>query len=92
MKKLKRKRINKQEFKKTAKKCIICGEANYALLDVHRLIPEEGYVEDNTIPACVLCHRKVHNKIITIDKWYSTTVGKKLRWFDEKGVEHFSSL
>lgn len=86
----KKKLINKKVYKLSQGKCKICGEKAYILLDVHRLFPKEGYVLGNVVSLCSLCHRKVHGKMIKIDKWYESTSGKILHWFDENGKEHFT--
>ena len=82
--------IDKKLYKLSQGECKICGDKIYEVLDVHRLIPEEGYVYGNVVSLCSKCHRKAHAGIIKIDKWYNSTKGRLLRWFDEKGVEHFS--
>lgn len=82
--------INKQETKLIAGKCAICGIDEYKLLDVHRLEHGKLYSRQNTIVICTLCHRKHHAGLIKIDRWYESTSGRKIRWFDENGIEHFT--
>lgn len=75
-------KINKKSFKAHSYCCKICGEKNQELLDVHRLKPgkEDGeYTQLNSCCLCANCHRKAHANIITIDKYYLTSSGYKLR-------------
>ena len=86
------KTINKQFFKRTMKNCRLCGEEDYAVLDVHRIVPgEDGgrYVENNVVCLCANCHRRIHDaKEIVIDRYYPSTAGYLLR-IVENGVERF---
>ena len=85
--------INKKAFKRRHRKCQICGEDKYELLDTHRIIPEKKggkYKEDNCVCICVSCHRKHHSGIISIKKWFNSTSGKLLLYIDEKGEERFN--
>ena len=78
----KRKNINKKQFKHIQKKCIICGEPDYKVLDVHRIKPGKdggAYTTDNTISCCANCHRKIHDQQIEIDRYYHSTSGRLLR-------------
>ncbi len=71
--------------------CKFCGETDYAVLDVHRIVPgEEGgtYTEFNTVVACSNCHRKVHDGQIIIDRKYFSTGGWILHYWLE-GVERW---
>lgn len=84
--------IDKQIFKKSAGKCRICGETNYALLDVHRILEGSNggkYEKSNSSVLCSNCHRKVHDGQIIIDRYYPTTGGLKLRIIREDGKEDF---
>tara|TARA_B100001778_G_scaffold334984_1_gene350357 strand:+ start:28588 stop:28866 length:279 start_codon:yes stop_codon:yes gene_type:complete len=77
----KRKIIDKQSFKKSCGKCLICGEDNYDLLDVHRIVPgSEGgrYTKDNSVTLCSNCHRRVHAGEIDIHRYYNSTAGTVL--------------
>lgn len=81
--------MNKKIKKKIDKRCYFCSEDKYELLDVHRIIPgEQGgkYTEWNTVTACANCHRKCHAGVIVIDRWYKTSSGVMLHYFEE-GVE-----
>ena len=84
------KTIDKKQFKHVIGKCQICGEKRYELLDVHRLRPGQEYNTENCAVLCATCHRKHHTGIIKLDKWFFSTAGYLLHWFDEDGVEHFS--
>lgn len=88
----KKKLINKEFKKKAAGKCHFCGEKEYCVLDVHRIVPgEQGgeYVDLNTTVACSSCHRKIHAGIIKVDRKYYSTQGWVLHYFDENGIEHW---
>jgi len=74
--------IDKQIFKHTQQKCIICGENSYCTLNVHRIIPGKDsgtYTKYNCTNICSNCHAKVHNGEIVIDKYYNSTKGLLLR-------------
>lgn len=86
----KRKLINKKIKKLVDKKCKFCKQSEYCVLDVHRIIPgSEGgeYTEHNTLTVCAVCHRKIHDGIIKIDRKYPSTIGWILHYFDEQGNE-----
>jgi 5-methylcytosine-specific restriction endonuclease McrA len=88
----KKKLIDKVIKKKIDKRCKFCGEEDYCLLDVHRIIPgSEGgkYTESNTVSSCSNCHRKIHDGKIKIDRKYPSTAGWVLHYFDEYGAEHW---
>ena len=73
--------INKKSFKRRAKKCKICGEKDYDLLECHRIIPgEKGgkYENSNCVCLCVRCHTIVHRNKITIIGWKNSSVGQLL--------------
>ena len=76
---MRRKKLaNKMILKKVAKKCYFCEIADYALLDVHRIIPGESggkYTEINSLVVCSNCHRRIHDGQIKIDRKYYTTAG-----------------
>lgn len=79
--------INKIIKKKIDKKCYFCSCDKYELLDVHRIIEgSQGgqYTEFNTLTVCSLCHRKIHAKMIVIDRKYMSSSGKKILhyWID----------
>ena len=84
----KKKLIDKQVKKRCDKKCYFCEEDDYAVLDVHRIIPgEEGgeYTEHNTVTVCACCHRRCHDGQILIDRKYQSTGGTVLHyWKDGK--------
>lgn len=76
-----------------AGKCRICGEKNYALLDIHRaVIPgkEDGkYTVANSVVLCCLHHRMEQAGQIKILGWVDSTVGNLLHYIDEDGNEQF---
>lgn len=79
------KRISLQKhIKLVERKCQICDEDNYDLLDAHRITPgSEGgkYTKHNTVCLCSNCHRKVHAGLITIDGKFESTKGTVLHYF-----------
>ncbi len=82
--------INKKAKKMYEKVCYICGEDDYDLLDVHRIVPgKEGgqYTEHNSLVTCSNCHRKCHSGRVIIDRKYQTTLGKWLLHYWEDGEE-----
>lgn len=89
----KRRLIDKKAVKRAAGKCFFCSEADYELLDVHRIF--EGadggkYTDHNTVVVCALCHRKIHAGKIRLDRKYLSTSGRwVLHYWDENGDEKF---
>jgi len=87
----KKRLVDKKIKKHTDGECYFCGENDYDLLDVHRIIPgEEGgkYTEYNTLTACANCHRKIHSGKIQILGKYPTYTGKDvLHYITEDGEE-----
>lgn len=84
--------ISKKTFKHRQRFCHICGEPEYKLLDIHRIIHgcEGGkYDNSNCVCICTSCHRKHHSGLITIKQWYSSTKGRVLYYIDEDGKENF---
>jgi hypothetical protein len=91
--KRKKKLINKKIKKIINKKCHFCGEKDYCVLDVHRILEGHNggiYSEFNTVVTCSNCHRKIHDGKIKIDRKYYSTSGWILHYFDEKGQEHWN--
>lgn len=71
--------IDKKVKKKIDGRCCLCGESNYSLLDVHRILEGSNggrYTEANTITGCCSCHRRIHAGEIQIDRKYYSTAGK----------------
>jgi len=91
--KLDPKLINKKVYKHSEGKCIICGEIDYELLDVHRfaIAGKDGgkYWRPNITVLCSNCHRKVHAGKIQILGWHNSTKGKLLHIIRENGEEDF---
>ena len=82
--------IDKQEKKCADGECYFCGNADYAVLDVHRIVfGEDGgrYTDFNTVTACSNCHRRIHDGQIVIDRKYFCTNGRYILHFWEDGVE-----
>ena len=73
------------------KECLICGEDNYNVLDVHRIeYGSQGgtYTKRNTIVVCTTCHRRIHAGEIEIDGKYNSTKGLMVHYFVE-GKEYW---
>jgi len=84
--------INKKAFKQSEGKCRICGESDYATLDVHRIIEgKKGgkYEDHNSVVLCCKCHRKVHDNQIVIDRYYLCSNGHYLLHVYDNGVEKY---
>lgn len=83
--------MNKQTFKHAAGKCRICGESNYVTLQAHRINDGQyggKYTKMNCVSVCGNCHARIHAKQLIIDRYYTSSSGKKLRII-ENGVEKF---
>lgn len=78
------------------KRCAICHEDDYNLLDVHRWRVEgkDGgkYTCDNSIVLCNRCHRLVHSQSIKILGIHPSTKGEVVNYIDKEGKEDFSQL
>jgi hypothetical protein len=86
----KRKLVDKYAFKKSSGKCYFCSINDYALLDVHRIIPGEKngeYTNVNSLCVCSNCHRRIHNEQIIIDRKYQTSSGCTILHYWENGEE-----
>ena len=61
--------------------CKICGERNnivYANLDTHHIIPQEeikNNEKNNLIVLCKKCHKKIHNKKLSVGEYMMTNKG-----------------
>ena len=85
-----KKLINKKHKKKQDKKCYFCGESDYDLLDVHRILEGANggkYTEFNSVVTCVACHRKIHADRIKIHGRHLSTSGYVLHFTNEEGKE-----
>lgn len=82
----KRKKYSKKQILKLYRKtCFFCGENNYNLLDVHRIIEGGKYYPMNSIVACCRCHRLIHqDKSILIDRKYLSTKGIVVHFWKDK--------
>jgi hypothetical protein len=87
--------VSKKYSKKQVKKlhygaCFFCGESDYNLLDVHRILEgSQGgtYHHTNTIVGCATCHRKVHSGRIVIHGKYFSSSGRWVVNYTEDGIE-----
>lgn len=73
--------MRKQKVKKLLDgKCHFCGESDYAVLQVHRIVPGCAggkYTEPNMLCVCACCHNRIHAGEIRIDRKYPAA-GKRL--------------
>ena len=81
--------INKKAFKKRARKCQICEENDFDLLECHRINPGKEYSNNNCVCLCTKCHTLRHRNRIKILGWKNSSKGKLLHYFDEQNKEHF---
>ena len=85
------KRYSWKEIQKRSQgKCTFCPISTYALLDVHRIVPQENggkYTAKNSVVVCALCHRKIHAGIIEIEGKYTSTAGRYFLYYKEDGVD-----
>lgn len=82
--------MDKKARKRADKKCHFCGEADYNLLDTHRIL--EGakggkYKKHNIVTCCSLCHRKIHSGRIKILGRHFTTSGQYILHYTEDDEE-----
>ena len=87
------KKYSRQQKKKLYhKECFFCGENDYNLLDVHRILEGcEGGTYDpvNTVVGCASCHRKIHSKRIIIHGKHFCTSGNYVINYTEDGKENW---
>jgi hypothetical protein len=81
--------ISKKHFKKRAKKCEICGEEDFDLLNCHRIKEQKEYSNNNCACLCVTCHTLVHRDRIQVFQRKNSSAGKLFHYIDESGKEHF---
>lgn len=89
----KKKLIDKQLTKHSARKCYFCPTDDYALLHCHRIVPGENggkYTDNNTLVVCSNCHNRIHDGQIVIDRKYPTTAGRTVLHFWENGDEKWA--
>lgn len=95
-KKMRKPFISKQNFKRRYKRCAICHDDRYEILDVHRWRVEgkDGgkYTSENSIVICTKCHRLIHSGVIRILGTYPSTKGDVVHYMNEKEEENFSEL
>lgn len=81
--------IDKKQWKLLDGCCFLCGESDYDVLDVHRIVPaSEGgkYTQYNSLTLCSNCHRQCHSGKIIIHRKYKSTKGIILHYTVD-GVE-----
>lgn len=80
---------NKKYYKIARGRCVLCGESNQNVLDIHRI--HEGnkggtYDYENTICLCANDHRKVHAGEIKIIRKYKTLSHREYIEVVENGI------
>lgn len=63
-----------------------------SIIEIHHIIERhEGGSDDiaNRVPTCSNHHSMIHESRIKIDRWYFSTRGWVLHWWDEDGNEHW---
>ena len=80
---------NEKNYKKARGKCVLCGETNINVLDIHRIY--EGhkggtYDDENTVCLCSNDHRKVHAGEIKIIRKYKTLSHREYIEVVENGI------
>lgn len=71
-------------------RCFVCGEADYHLLDAHRILPgEQGgtYHWQNILTLCTKCHRKIDHRRLVVHGKFQATTGHYLIHYTLDGVE-----
>lgn len=61
-----------------------------SIIEIHHIVEKNqggDNSERNLVPCCSNHHSMIHEGKIKIDKWYMTTSGFKLHWWDEYGKE-----
>jgi predicted restriction endonuclease len=82
--------------------CYFCGlEEPLVSIRKFREVLEKHHIKErnqkgtnevaNIVPCCSSCHSLVHQGILKVDKWYDSSDGKILHWWDEKGTERWNS-
>lgn len=87
-----KKRYTRQQKKKLLdKKCFLCGESNYDLLDAHRITEGGTYHDTNVVVLCSNCHRRTHSGEVKFDRKYYSTSGNWIVHMFVRGNEHWIS-
>jgi len=80
--------------------CYFCGirkalkktKASRSIVEVHHITEKhDGGSNEmcNLVPTCSNHHSLIHENKIKLDKWYFSTRGWILHWWDEFGKEHW---
>lgn len=80
-----------EKKKRIYKKCCICDNDDYNVLDCHRIIPGSQYNEWGTLVCCSNCHRKIHSNEIEIIGKYHSTAGITIN-YKENGVDKWKNI
>ena len=75
------KRIRKLSNRSGKFYCDICGSQE--ILECHHINGRDKPNKNhpfNLTNICSNCHTRIHNNVIQIEGWMSTTEGKKLMW------------
>ena len=82
---------DKKRINRSGKKaCNICNRQT--VLHIHHIEGRDilnAEHPSNKCEICPSCHAEIHEGLIVIEKWASTSSGKKLLWF-KKGEESFT--
>lgn len=65
-----------------------------SIIEIHHIIEKNQGGKDesgNLIPVCSNHHSLIHEGKIRIDRWYFSTGGWVLHWYDSNGVEKFGN-
>lgn len=65
-----------------------------SVIEIHHITEKnEGGKNDssNLLPVCSNHHSLIHEDKIKIDRWYFSTCGWKLHWYDDNGKEHWGN-
>lgn len=84
--------MDKKVRKKIDRECHFCGEDDYDLLDLHRIVPGENdgkYIKSNVLTICCKCHRKVHSGRIVVHGKHYSTLGRDVVHYTEDGEDRW---
>jgi hypothetical protein len=65
-----------------------------SMIEIHHIIEKnEGGTNEpsNLVPTCSNHHSAIHENIIQLDRWYFSSRGWILHWWDEDNLEHWDN-
>ena len=83
---------SKKAYKRRVGKCQICGETEYSVLSVHRIIGGKSggtYSYSNVCCVCENHHRQIHAGQINVLGWVNSTIGRLLHVIYKNGEEDY---